>query len=153
MSAMTKNALKELRKTRGLSQKQLGDMCMPPIPDVYISRYENGKVGMKEDVVQSLAVALDVAPGVIRYGETTISLAADNKNPAIVDDRLYKLARNTVYEMVESGAIALKGEELNDEIIKAYNIAVQIEAESGRVSGVTVATRWMKQRSESADDR
>lgn len=60
-----KNRLKELREAAGLNQRELGDLCEPPIPNIYISRYETGKVNMPTAVVMTIAKALKVSPSQI----------------------------------------------------------------------------------------
>lgn len=56
------NRLKEIRKSRGLSQEALGDKCNPPIRFEHISRYENGVHFMQPDVLERIAKALGVHP-------------------------------------------------------------------------------------------
>lgn len=62
--------LKELRRQAKLTQEQLGAMCDPPIPGVYISRYEKqpgekGYVRMPDTLLPQLARSLNVHPSAI----------------------------------------------------------------------------------------
>ena len=54
----TGEKIKELRKKRGLTQKQLGDLC--GMADSAIRRYENGRANPKIETLQKIADALDV---------------------------------------------------------------------------------------------
>lgn len=48
--------IKEIRKRKGLTQKQLGDLC--GIADANIRKYENGKQNPKMETLQKIADAL-----------------------------------------------------------------------------------------------
>nr|DAJ48702.1 MAG TPA: helix-turn-helix domain protein [Caudoviricetes sp.] len=48
--------IKEFRKQKGLTQKQLGDLC--GMADSAIRRYENGKANPKIETLQKIATAL-----------------------------------------------------------------------------------------------
>ncbi len=48
--------IKEIRKQKGLTQKQLGDLC--GMADSAIRRYENGKANPKIETLQKIATAL-----------------------------------------------------------------------------------------------
>lgn len=50
--------IKEIRKRKGLTQKQLGDLC--GIADANIRKYENGKQNPKMETLQKIADALGV---------------------------------------------------------------------------------------------
>lgn len=52
--------LKRIRKEKGLTQKQLGELCSPPIAESTIRRYELGKLNPKLETVQKIADALQV---------------------------------------------------------------------------------------------
>lgn len=51
--------IKEIRQQKGLTQKQLGDMC--GIADANIRKYENGKQNPKIETLQKIADALKVS--------------------------------------------------------------------------------------------
>lgn len=53
----TGTKIKEIRKQKGLTQKQLGDLC--GIADSNIRKYENGKQNPKIETLQKIATALD----------------------------------------------------------------------------------------------
>ena len=53
--------VRELRKERGLTQKQVADSC--GIADSAIRKYESGKVTPKYEMLQRIADALGVRPG------------------------------------------------------------------------------------------
>lgn len=53
----TGTKIKEIRKQKGLTQKQLGDLC--GIADSNIRKYENGKQNPKIETLQKIATALE----------------------------------------------------------------------------------------------
>lgn len=55
------NKIKQIRIEKGLTQKQLGDMCVPPLADSAIRRYENGKVEPRMKAIWAIADALGVS--------------------------------------------------------------------------------------------
>lgn len=63
--------IKEIRQQRGLTQKQLGDMC--GIADANIRKYENGKQNPKIETLQKIADALGVpVTELLNYNYDTI---------------------------------------------------------------------------------
>jgi len=50
--------LKELRKEKRLTQRELGDKCDPPISRSHVSRIENDKGNYSMDALGSVAKAL-----------------------------------------------------------------------------------------------
>ena len=63
----TGEKIKEIRKKRGLTQKQLGDLC--GMADSAIRRYENGRANPKLETIKKIATALDVSIDVLMTGE------------------------------------------------------------------------------------
>ena len=63
MSSNTGNLIRKYRKKRGLTQKQLGDLC--GIADSNIRKYESGKQNPKIETLEKIADALDVHPLVL----------------------------------------------------------------------------------------
>lgn len=61
--------LKEVRQSRGLSQKELSELARVSTGTVY--RVENGLRGAYPGTVRELATALGVAPEVLVYGKST----------------------------------------------------------------------------------
>lgn len=61
--------LREIRQSRGLSQKELGELARVSSGTVY--RLENGLRGAYPGTVRKLATALRVAPEVLLYGKST----------------------------------------------------------------------------------
>ena len=59
MSTIGEN-IKRIRKEKGLTQKQLGDLCNPPMADSAIRRYEIGKANPKMETLQKIAAALNI---------------------------------------------------------------------------------------------
>lgn len=56
---MTGNKIKALRKTKGLTQKKLGELC--GIAEPTIRKYELGLLNPKVETIKKIAVALDVS--------------------------------------------------------------------------------------------
>ena len=56
----TGTLIKKYRTDKKLTQKQLGELCTPPIAESTIRRYELGKLNPKFETVQKIADALDV---------------------------------------------------------------------------------------------
>ena len=52
--------IKAIRTMRGLTQRQLGELCDPPIHEVQIRKYERGEVTPKMQNASRIAVALEV---------------------------------------------------------------------------------------------
>ena len=61
--------LREIRQSRGLSQRDLGELASVSSGTVY--RLENGLRGAYPGTVRKLASALRVAPEVLLYGRST----------------------------------------------------------------------------------
>jgi transcriptional regulator with XRE-family HTH domain len=61
--------LREIRQSRGLSQRDLGELARVSPGTVY--RLENGLRGAYPGTVRKLAAALRVAPEVLLYGKST----------------------------------------------------------------------------------
>lgn len=64
--------IKEIRQKKGLTQKQLGDMC--GIADANIRKYENGKQNPKIETLQKIADALGVSLHELLYSDELIEL-------------------------------------------------------------------------------
>lgn len=54
--------IKEARKEKGLTQKQLGELCVPQIHEVQIRKYERGEVTPKMDTIKRIADGLGTSP-------------------------------------------------------------------------------------------
>ena len=51
--------IKKLRKEKGLTQKELGNLCQPPIDEANIRKYESDKQNPKIETIKKIASALD----------------------------------------------------------------------------------------------
>lgn len=58
MSSYTGDRIRQYRKEKGLTQKQLGDLC--GMADSAIRRYESGRQNPKIETLQKLASALNI---------------------------------------------------------------------------------------------
>lgn len=54
----TGELIRKARKDKGLTQKQLGELCIPPIAEPTIRRYELGKLNPKLSTLEKIARAL-----------------------------------------------------------------------------------------------
>ena len=61
MSSNIGERIRQLRKEKGFTQKQLGDLCS--MADSAIRRYESGRQNPKKETLQKIASALGVLPG------------------------------------------------------------------------------------------
>ena len=55
------------RTSKSLTQKELGNLCIPPMADSAIRRYESGKQIPKTDTLERIAKALDVSISELDY--------------------------------------------------------------------------------------
>ena len=55
--------IRKHRKEKGLTQKKLGELCIPPIAESTIRRYELGKLNPKIATIKKIADALGVSVG------------------------------------------------------------------------------------------
>ena len=60
--------IKKFRKDKGLTQKQLGELCNPKIAEANIRKYELGKANPKVETLERIAAALGVSLSDL-YGE------------------------------------------------------------------------------------
>lgn len=74
--------IKRIRQEKNLTQKQLGDLCKPPMADSAIRRYESDKVNPKIETLRKIATALDVYTYDLLYDEKT---ATEKKTQEIAE--------------------------------------------------------------------
>lgn len=72
--------IKRLRKEKGLTQKQLGILCQPPIDEANIRKYENDKQNPKIETIEKIANALGVPEYELRGFDGSIRV-----NPELVE--------------------------------------------------------------------
>lgn len=53
--------IRAARKAKKLTQKQLGELCEPPIAEPTIRRYELGKLNPKFETINKIAKALEIS--------------------------------------------------------------------------------------------
>lgn len=66
MTTYTGDMIKKIRKEKGLTQKQLGELC--GMADSAVRRYENGNQNPKIETLEKIAAALDVPVTRLRAG-------------------------------------------------------------------------------------
>lgn len=94
----TGSKIKEIRQQKGLTQKQLGDLC--GMADSAIRRYENGNANPKIETLQKIATALD-EPLSIFLDDELFDASTDDKDlgtdhvSEILNKRMQKIAQNT----------------------------------------------------------
>ena len=57
---MLKDKIKEIRKSKGITQKALGDMI--GVHESTIRAYETGRSKVNNDIVEKIAAALEICP-------------------------------------------------------------------------------------------
>ena len=113
--------IKEIRQQKGLTQKQLGDMC--GIADANIRKYENGKQNPKIETLQKIANALDEPLSIFLDDElfdasTTDEDYGTNHVSEVLDRRIKEITESTTLsrdekleqldDLITSGNIILK---------------------------------------------
>lgn len=71
--------IKEIRKQKGLTQKQLGDLC--GMADSAIRRYENGNANPKIETLQKIARALEVPLYKLLQSDEAIEIDGKETHP------------------------------------------------------------------------
>lgn len=68
-------AIKDIRKTRGITQKQLGIMVGFPesTADIRIAQYESGSRQPKQELLSKICSALNCTISVVQYAEYTLN--------------------------------------------------------------------------------
>jgi transcriptional regulator with XRE-family HTH domain len=113
--------IRATRKARGLTQKQLGELCKPAMADSAVRKYESGTQIPRFDTIQRLAEVLDV-PWPYLMGHT--SLYADKVEDVIEeynDFKKYKKALDGLEIILEAlygkrENLQLEGKWMNDTI-------------------------------------
>lgn len=93
--------IKEIRQQKGLTQKQLGDIC--GMADSAIRRYENGKANPKIETLQKIADALETP--LIFFVEDDLFDAAtwidDSAEQDLIDKKFNEIMNNTTISIDE----------------------------------------------------
>ena len=88
----TGSRIKEIRKQKGLTQKQLGDLC--GMADSAIRRYENGNANPKIETLHKIADALGCTIHELLNGDDTFK--------AITNTTIFENADGSRYEKTET---------------------------------------------------
>lgn len=88
----TGSRIKEIRKQKGLTQKQLGDLC--GMADSAIRRYENGNANPKIETLHKIADALGCTMHELLNGDDTFK--------AITNTTIFENADGSRYEKTET---------------------------------------------------
>lgn len=84
--------IKLIRISRGLTQKQLGDLCVPKMADSAIRRYERGDANPKIETIYRIAKALGVTIGDL---DTEYSqMSGDKKEVISVIEKLEQFSKD-----------------------------------------------------------
>ena len=115
--------IKNLRKQKGLTQKQLGELCNPRIGESTIRKYELGILNPKKETLQKIGKALAVYYNDMELFESLSQYAEDDEsikillnsifNEIIKNNPDFKAAlrdtKHTVYEsIIENHKILIK---------------------------------------------
>ena len=117
----TGEKIKEIRKKRGLTQKQLGDLC--GMADSAIRRYENGRANPKIETLRKIADALEVnVTELLNEGDIIGSIVTDNilqpnaiKDVASCNETVKSRYSKYLEKNVNTIAAHCDGEEFTDE--------------------------------------
>ena len=117
----TGEKIKEFRKKRGLTQKQLGDLC--GMADSAIRRYENGRANPKIETLRKIADALEVnVTELLNDGAIVGSIITDNilqpnaiKDVASCNETVKSRYNKYLEKNVNTIAAHFDGEEFTDE--------------------------------------
>ena len=113
MSTIAEN-IKRIRKEKGLTQKQLGDLCTPPMADSAIRRYEIGKANPKTETLSKIARALGVTVGDL---DPSYSYMEKDRNEALALVAQLQQFVTTVSNMDAPEEVKQKNMEKANEII------------------------------------
>lgn len=95
--------IKRLRKEKGLTQKQLGILCQPPIDEANIRKYENDKQNPKIETIKKLATALDCEVSDIDESIFVIKLPKYELTPERVEKARLDAEARKLIERLKSG--------------------------------------------------
>lgn len=120
----TGEKIKEFRKKRGLTQKQLGNLC--GMADSAIRRYENGRANPKIETLRKIADALEVnVTELLNDGAIVGSIITDNilqhnaiKDVASCNETVKSRYNKYLEKNVNTIAAHFDGEEFTDEEMK-----------------------------------
>lgn len=107
--------IKRIRKEKGLTQKQLGDLCTPPMADSAIRRYEIGKANPKTETLSKIARALGVTIGDL---DPNYSFMEKDRNETIALIAQLQQFVNAVSNMDAPEEVKQKNMEKANEIIE-----------------------------------
>ena len=87
--------LQKLRKEKGLTQKQLGELCVPRIAESTIRKYELRILNPKIETIEKIATALEIDPFSLYSFDMATGLLEKSMNDKIqIDDKADTLLRN-----------------------------------------------------------
>lgn len=115
--------IKEVRKIRGYTQKQLGELCN--IAEPTIRRYELGKLNPKYETIKKIAKALNVpASYLLNYDDSVkdidIFVPPPNLEASII--RYNKDLRSIIKSIINTGI----NDNSNSEVLSAYVSALKL---------------------------
>lgn len=91
----TAKTIKKFRKEKGLTQKQLGELCVPRIAESTIRKYELGILNPKIETIEKIATALEIDPFSLYSFDMATGLLEKSMNDKIqIDDKADTLLRN-----------------------------------------------------------
>ncbi len=105
--------IKRIRKEKGLTQKQLANLCNPPMADSAIRRYENNKANPKLETITKIAEALGVSLSDIKDDLNTTSLSSHKKGV-----KINVLGRVAAGIPIEAVTDIIDTEEITEEMAK-----------------------------------
>jgi transcriptional regulator with XRE-family HTH domain len=136
------NNIDKLRKARGFTVQQLADKM--GISRNYLYELKNGVNNKRwnSDTLAKAAKALNCKVSDILDEPLNLSLASDNPTPYTIDEEVYEAGTSAIVELIEAGEIELSYGEFADEVIKAYEIGLEVKQKMGSAKPITIATKW-----------
>lgn len=130
----TGTRIKDIRKQKGLTQKQLGDMC--GIADSNIRKYENGYQNPKIETLQKIATALGEPLSIFIDDELFDATTDDEENGT---NHVIEILKKRTREIAENVALT-KDEKVKilDDLITTHKLIIQ-----ENIDHVTVAKKQL----------
>ena len=130
----TGTRIKDIRKQKGLTQKQLGDMC--GIADSNIRKYENGYQNPKIETLQKIATALGEPLSIFIDDELFDATTDDEENGT---NHVIEILKKRTREIAENDALT-KDEKVKilDDLITTHKLIIQ-----ENIDHVTVAKKQL----------
>lgn len=121
------NRIRELRKAKGLTMKQLGEVL--GVAESTISHYETGRRQLDNETLLKLGEFFDVSVGYI--------LGVEKPNPPVLNERderdIAKTLDILMAQLDSSGDIMFDGDPISDEARESIRAAMKLGLEAAKI--------------------